>query len=38
MALVGILSTQLLHQQFIKDFPSTPEKMPGNITVDIGPE
>ncbi len=38
MALVGILSTQLLHHQFIKNFPSAPEKMPDNITVDVGPE
>jgi asparagine synthase (glutamine-hydrolysing) len=38
MALVGILSTQLLHHQFIKDFPPKPEKMLSNITVGNDPD
>ena len=36
MALVGILSTQLFHQRFIRDFPPHPAHMPTHITVDIG--
>lgn len=38
MALVGILSTQLFHHRFIRDFPSQPAHMPTNITVDIDPK
>ena len=36
MALVGILSTQLLHYQFIDNFPSIPSNTHSNITVDMG--
>ena len=35
MALVGILSTQLIHNQFIKNFRGIPEKIPENFTVYI---
>jgi asparagine synthase (glutamine-hydrolysing) len=33
MALVGILSTQLLHKQFIEEFPVHPIRMPNKIRV-----
>lgn len=33
MALVGILSTQLVHYQFIENFPMNPIQMPENVKV-----
>jgi asparagine synthase (glutamine-hydrolysing) len=36
MALVGILSTQLVHHLFIEDFPPYPINEPENVKVDKG--
>ena len=33
MALVGIISTQLVHEQFIENFPGLPVREPGRIRV-----
>lgn len=35
MAIVGVLSTQLLHHQYIDNFPSRPATMHTNVTVNI---
>ena len=35
MALVGILSTQLLDHLFVRNFPAQPDYMPDNITVSV---
>jgi len=36
MALVGIISTQLLNHMFIENFPAYPIKEPENIKVFFG--